>query len=227
MRAAIESLLADSRLQPDQAEVLQDLLDQTRRLSSLTEGLLLLAKADAGGIQTQASDTDLIPIIERCIEDAEVLGSGLGIRIERELPRTLHAIADPQRTEQILLNLLENAVKYNRQGGVIRVRAGERRDGVFIVVANTGDAIPPERMPWIFDRFARGGRDESRAGHGLGLSIARELAAAQGGDVRLVRSDAGGTEFELRLALDGKADGAMTPLLTPPPTPAALLRIPG
>jgi signal transduction histidine kinase len=84
-------------------------------------------------------------------------------------------------------------------------------------------------MPWIFDRFARGGRDESRAGHGLGLSIARELASAQGGDVRLVRSDAETTEFELRLALpeSGKADGAMTPLLTPRPTPAALLRIPG
>jgi signal transduction histidine kinase len=229
MRAAIESLLADSHLQPDRAEVLQDLLDQTRRLSSLTEGLLLLARADAGGIEAQAGDTDLLPIIERCIEDAEVLGSDLGIRIERDLPQTLHAIADPQRTEQILLNLLENAVKYNRQGGVIRIRAGGRRDGVFVVIGNTGTPIPPDRMPWIFDRFARGGRDESRAGHGLGLSIARELASAQGGDVRLLRSDAETTEFELRLALpeSGKAEGAMTPLLTPRPTPAALLRIPG
>jgi signal transduction histidine kinase len=229
MRAAIESLLADPHLQPEHAEVLQDLLDQTRRLSSLTEGLLLLAKADAGGIDAQAGDMDLIPIIERCIEDAEVLGSEQEIRIERELPQTLRAIADPQRTEQILLNLLENAVKYNRQGGVIRVRAGQRRDGVFIVVANTGVPIPQERMPWIFDRFARGDRDESRAGHGLGLSIARELAAAQGGDVRLVRSDSEATEFELRLALPDsrKSDGAMAPLLTPPPTPAALLRIPG
>jgi signal transduction histidine kinase len=137
-------------------------------------------------------------------------------------------MADPQRTEQILLNLLENAVKYNRQGGTIRVRVGERRDGVFIVVANTGDAIPPERMPWIFDRFARGDRDESRAGHGLGLSIARELAAAQGGDVRLLRSDAEGTEFELHLAPpDGKHSGnPASPPLAPPASPA-LLRIPG
>ena len=229
MRAAIESLLADSHLQPDQAEVLQDLLDQTRRLSSLTEGLLLLAKADAGGIHAQASDTDLVPIIERCIEDAEVLSSDHGIRIERDIPAILRAIADPQRTEQILLNLLENAVKYNRQGGVICVRAGERRDGVFITVSNTGDQIPLERMPWIFDRFARGGRDESRAGHGLGLSIARELANAQGGDVRLLHSGVQGTEFELRLAsVDSKTTGnPLMPLMTPPPSPAALLRIPG
>jgi signal transduction histidine kinase len=222
-------LLGDSGMRPDHAAVLNDLLDQTRRLSSLTEGLLLLARADAGSIKTQPDEADLIPILERCIEDAEVLGSNQGIRIEPEFPPRLRALADPGRTEQILLNLLENAVKYNRQGGVIRVRAGERRDGVFVTVSNTGEPIPPERMPWIFDRFARGGRDESRAGHGLGLSIARELATAQGGDVRLLRSDAEGTEFELRLvSVNSKTTGnPLMPLMTPPPTPAALLRIPG
>ncbi len=228
MRAAIESLLADATLRPDQASVLIDLLDQTRRLSSLTEGLLLLARADAGGIKSQPDEVDVILILERCIEDAEVLGSNQEIRIERDFPGELRALADPGRTEQILLNLLENAVKYNRHGGVIRVRAGERRDGVFISVANTGNPIPQDRMPWIFDRFARGARDESRAGHGLGLSIARELATAQGGDVRLVRSDAEGTEFELRLVPpNGKtSDNPLIPLLTPPPTRVALMRNP-
>ena len=229
MRAAIEALLTDASLRPDQAAVLHDLLDQTRRLSSLTEGLLLLARADAGGIVAQPGEVDLIPILDRCIEDAEVLGSNQQIRIERDLPPDLFALADPQRTEQILLNLLENAVKYNRQDGVIRVRAGERRDGVFIAVANTGQSIPPERMPWIFDRFSRGNRDESRAGHGLGLSIARELAAAQGGDVRLLHSDENLTEFELRLVPPGgkTSDNPLIPLLTPPPTRVALQRIPG
>ena len=228
MRAAIESLLSDASLRPEQASVLDDLLDQTRRLSSLTEGLLLLARADAGGIKTQPDEVDLIPIVERCIEDTEVLGSNQGIRIEREFPAKLQALADPGRTEQILLNLLENAVKYNRADGVIRVRAGERRDGMFISVTNTGTPIPADRMPWIFDRFSRGSRDESRAGHGLGLSIARELATAQGGDVRLVRSDAEGTEFELRLMPpEGKtSDNPLIPLLTPPPTRVALMRNP-
>ena len=228
MRAAIESLLADSSVRGEQAAVLVDLLDQTRRLSSLTEGLLLLARADAGGIKTQPDEVDVIPIVERCIEDAEVLGSNQAIRIEREFPARLRALADPGRTEQILLNLLENAVKYNRHGGVIRIRAGDRRDGVFISVLNTGSPIPVDRMPWIFDRFSRGNRDESRAGHGLGLSIARELANAQGGDVRLVHSGAEGTEFELRLVPpEGKtSDNPLIPLLTPPPTRVALMRNP-
>ena len=237
MRAAIEALLADAGLRSEQCAVLNDLLDQTRRLSSLTEGLLLLARADAGGIQAQPDETDVIPILERCIEDAEVLGSNAGIRIEKDLPKRFNALADPGRTEQILLNLLENAVKYNVPGGVIRVALGERGNKVVITVSNTGVPIPPERMPWIFDRFARGNRDESRAGHGLGLSIARELATAQRGDVRLVRSDGAWTEFELLLGLPGAkaSDNPLIPLLTPSPRPVArppsrpapVLRIPG
>ncbi len=222
MRAAIESLLADPTIRPDQAAVLNDVLDQTRRLSSLTEGLLLLARADSGGIKSYPDEADLIPILTRCIEDAEVLGSNLEIKIEQELPDCLPALAAPQQTEQILLNLLENAVKYNHHGGTIRVKAVERRDGVFITITNTGTPIPLDRMQWIFDRFARGDSDESRAGYGLGLSIARELAAAQGGDVRLVRSDADTTEFELRLAKPAAktADNPLIPLLTPAPRPA-------
>jgi len=221
MRAAIEALLRDPNLRSDQAATLTDLLNQTRRLSSLSDGLLLLAKADAGRIETDLSDHDLIPIIESCVEDAEILAAREKVRIVRELPRELHAIADPHRTEQVLLNLLENAVKYNRNGGTIRVRAASRRDGVFITIANTGTPIAPDRVPWIFDRFARGDRFESRAGHGLGLSIARELATAQGGVVRLVRSENEWTEFELRLRhpTSRKSKGDTDPFLTPPPRP--------
>ena len=224
MRAAIEDMLRDPELRPSDAAALNDVLDQTRRLSSLAEGLLILATADAGDIAAELADTDLVPIIERCIEDAEILAMDQGIHIQRELPTMLTAVADRRRSEQILLNLLENAIKYNRPGGTIQVRAGSRKDGVFISVANTGTPIPPDRTAWIFDRFARGERDESRAGHGLGLSIARELAAAQSGDVRLLRSDSAWTEFEFRLPATSarKPDGQIVPLLTPPPTRALL-----
>ena len=225
MRAAIEDMLRDPELRPENAAALNDVLDQTRRLSSLAEGLLVLASADAGGIEAEIADTDLIPIIGRCVEDAEILVMDRGIRIQHELPAQLMALADPRRSEQVLLNLLENAIKYNRQNGTIHIRAGSRKDGIFITIANTGTPIPPDRTGWIFDRFARGERDESRAGHGLGLSIARELAAAQRGDVRLLRSDSAWTEFEFRLPHPSarQPDGHIVPLLTPPPT-CALLR---
>ena len=220
MRAAIEDMLRDPELRPANAAALNDVLDQTRRLSSLAEGLLVLASADAGGIEAELTDSDIIPIIARCVEDAEILALHQGIRIQHDLPASLMALADPRRSEQVLLNLLENAIKYNRQNGTIQIRAGSRRDGVFITISNTGTPIPPERTGWIFDRFARGERDESRAGHGLGLSIARELAAAQHGDVRLLRSDTAWTEFEFRLPPPSarQPDGHIVPLLSPPPT---------
>lgn len=221
MRAAIEDLLRAPGLRPGQASALNDLLGQTRRLSSLADGLLLLAKADAGRIETDAGDNDIIPILESCIEDAEILAASQDIRFEKEFPQSLHAVADPHRIEQVLLNLLENAVKYNCKGGCIRVQAGSRKDGAFVTIANTGTPIPADRAPWIFDRFARGDRFESRAGHGLGLSIARELAAAQGGYLRLLRSDADWTEFEFRLrhSAASKRNGDSFSLLTPPPRP--------
>lgn len=199
MRVAIEDVLHDPNLSPDQSAALADLLQQTRRLSSLTEGLLLLARADAGRLQVKLAPTDLVPVIQGCAEDAEIIAAAESITIEIDLPDTVLAYADPMRTEQILLNLLENAVKYNRPGGIIRLRAETDGLGTSITVCNTGMPIPSSVAPRIFDRFARGETNERRAGHGLGLALARELAHAQGGELTLLRTDSCWTEFELRL----------------------------
>ncbi len=199
MRVGIDTLMKQKDLKPEHIVELSVLLQQTRRLTSLADGLLLLARADAGRLEVRTRETDLIPVIEGCTEDAEILAEPQGLRIERELPAELTAIADAPRTEQVILNLLENAVKYNRPGGSITITAGTDEDGVFVVVANTGVPIPGDKMAHIFNRFTRGETDESKTGTGLGLSIARELARAQGGELRLLRSDSELTEFELRL----------------------------
>ena len=201
MRAGIETLMKQPGQPPDNLQELADLLQQTRRLSSLAEGLLLLARADAGRLVVQPHVAELVQIIEGCIEDAEVLAEPRQLRIERALPTQLSGLVDPPRFEQALLNLLENAVKYNRSGGVIRVSASADATGISIVVANTGQPIPAERVPLIFNRFTRGETDESLAGHGLGLAIALELIRAQGGELRLLRSDPVITEFEVRMPI--------------------------
>jgi signal transduction histidine kinase len=212
MRVGIDTLMKQRDMRPEHVAELSDLLQQTRRLTSLADGLLLLARADAGRLEVKAVETDLIPLIEGCTEDAEILAAPHGLRIERDLPVALSAFADAPRTEQILLNMLENAIKYNRPRGTITLTAGTDEEGVFVVVANTGPPIPGDKMPHIFNRFTRGETDESKSGHGLGLSIARELARAQGGELRLLRSDAELTEFELRLrAVAAPAKAAVDP----------------
>jgi signal transduction histidine kinase len=199
MRAAIEDIIHDPGLKAEHSAALGDLLQQTRRLSSLAEGLLLLARADAGRLNLKLTEIDLIPVIQGCAEDAEIIAAMQEISIEADLPDTLPAYGDSLRTEQILLNLLENAVKYNRPGGTIRLRAEMDGLGTSITVCNTGQPIPQKHVSRVFDRFSRGEANETRAGHGLGLALARELARAQGGDLSLLRSDAHWTEFELRL----------------------------
>jgi signal transduction histidine kinase len=199
MRAAIESVMRDPSLKLEHATALSDLLQQTRRLSSLTEGLLLLAKADAGRLPVKLAEMDIVELIQGCVEDAEIIAEPQGISIEADIPDTLLAYADPLRTQQVLLNLLENAVKYNRRGGTVRLRAESDGLGTSITVCNTGVPIPADKMGAIFDRFTRGEVNEGKTGHGLGLALARELAKAQGGQLSLLRSDADWTEFELRL----------------------------
>ena len=213
MRVAIEDVLHDPTLKPEHTAALSDLLQQTRRLSSLTDGLLLLAKADAGHLTVNLTPTDLTHVVQGVIEDAEIIADAQDIRIESDLPEMIRAIADPLRTEQILLNLLENAVKYNERGGLVRLRAEAKPGSTTIRVMNTGRPIPKEKAPYVFDRFVRGEANEGRSGHGLGLALARELARAQGGELLLVRSDQEWTEFELRLRAPTRLVGAEEPAL--------------
>jgi signal transduction histidine kinase len=213
MRAAIEDVLHDPTLKPEHYSAIADLLQQTRRLSSLTDGLLLLARADAGRLSVKLAETDLTQVVQGCVEDAEIIAATHDINIEMDLPDAIPAFADPLRTEQILLNLLENAVKYNRPGGTIRLRAETDGLGTSITVCNTGRPIPVAKMEHVFDRFVRGEANEERSGHGLGLALARELARAQGGELTLVRSDHQWTEFELRLRASLKVVAAEPPAL--------------
>jgi signal transduction histidine kinase len=99
----------------------------------------------------------------------------------------------------IAQNLVENAVKYNSPGGRIRVEARAVNGEVEMTIGNTGHGIPKDRTGQLFERFYRVRADERVPGHGLGLSIARELARAHGGDVELVRSDDSWTEMRLHL----------------------------
>jgi signal transduction histidine kinase len=199
MRMTIEDLLKSPDLSESHIQSLNDLLHQTRRLSSLAEGLMLLARADAGALDIKTMETDIRYVVEGCCEDGQLLAERRGVSMQFEAPETLLAIADPPRVEQILLNLIENAVKYNYEGGIIYIRAFRYGKWARIIVSNTGNPIPEDRHPFIFDRFSRGDGNENIAGHGLGLAIARELAAAMAGDLALIRSDPEWTEFELIL----------------------------
>ncbi|MBA3833561.1 MAG: sensor histidine kinase, partial [Chthoniobacterales bacterium] len=111
-------------------------------------------------------------------------------------------------TGLIVQNLLDNARKYNRRGGTIRISAQTSGNQVELRVANTGRGISVESQPDIFERFHRAGAGEDVPGHGLGLNLARELMRLHGGELSLVRSDAEWTEFRALFAAAASANGA-------------------
>jgi signal transduction histidine kinase len=174
-------------------------LQQTRRLTSVAENLLLLSRADTGRLALRAAKFDLGKLLEGSLEDARILGAGSNLQIEAHVPEALPMNGDREMISLTVQNLVENAVKYNRPGGRILVSAEKHDHVVQICVGNNGPGIPQERVPHVFERFYRARGDEQTPGHGLGLSIARELARAHGGGLTLTRSQSDWTEFCLRL----------------------------
>jgi signal transduction histidine kinase len=208
LRAGLEELLAGEKLAPDLREEVATLVHQTFRLTSVIEDLLLLSRMDAGRLQLKLRPVDLTHLIEGGLDDLGALPDALDLTLETDFPAGLFVEGETRYTTLILQNLLENAHKYNRPGGRIRIAAREQDRTVILVVGNTGPAIPAAAREHIFQRFHRGVIGENLPGHGLGLNLARELARLHGGDLHLVRSDADWTEFEVRFKLAQPAPAA-------------------
>jgi signal transduction histidine kinase len=205
LRAGLEELLARENLTPAECDQLSALVHQTYRLSSVIEDLLLLSRMDAGRLQIEFRPVNLTQLIAGSLDDLGALPDELNLALETDFPPALYVAGEKRYTSLILQNLLENARKYNRPGGRIRIAAREEDGRVFLTIGNTGCPIPPEAQAHIFERFHRGAMGENVPGYGLGLNLARELARLHQGDLRLARSDENWTEFEasFRLAPTG------------------------
>jgi signal transduction histidine kinase len=186
------------------------LLHQTHRLTGVIDDLLLLSRLDAGHLKIQLEPVDLSELAEEWLDDLGALPDSPDVTIEKKFPASLYVAGEKHYTSLIVQNLLENARKYNRPGGLIRVTAYHEGDEVLLTIGNTGRPIAPNAQEHIFERFQRGtGSDVS--GHGLGLNLARELTRLHGGDLRLVRSEDDWTEFEARFLIAAQMAGDVSP----------------
>lgn len=201
LRAGLEELLAREHLSPAECHELSALIHQTYRLSGLIEDLLLLSRMDAGRLKLELAPVNLSRLIEAALDDLGALPDDRGIAVETAFPPDLHILGEQRYTAIILQNLLENARKYNRAGGRIRLAVEAAAGAVQLTLGNTGRPIAAAAQAHIFERFHRGAAGEDVPGYGLGLNLARELARLHRGDLRLVRSDAEWTEFAVSFRL--------------------------
>lgn len=200
LRAGLEELREHENLSPEGREDIAALIHQTFRITSIIEDLLLLSQMDAGRLQIAFTSVDLSHLLEGQMDDLSALPHGADVEVESDCG-DISVAGERQYVALILQNLLENARKYNRPGGRIRINCREEGDQAILTVGNSGRSIPDPAQEHIFERFHRGAMGEDVPGHGLGLNLARELARLQGGDLRLLSSQEDWTEFEVRFRL--------------------------
>jgi signal transduction histidine kinase len=198
LRIGLESLLEREGFKPEIYEELSTLLHQTRRLTGVIEDLLLLSRMDAGHVQIASTPVNLSQLVDEWLDDLGALPDSPDVKIEKEFPPGLFVAGEKRYMSLIVQNLLENARKYNRLGGRIRVSALGNGKDVVLKIGNTGPTIPPGEN--IFERFHHSSTPSAASGHGIGLNLARELARLHGGELRLVYSEDDWTEFEVRFS---------------------------
>ena len=195
-RVGLEALLGREDFKPEVYEELSALLHQTHRLTNVIEDLLLLSRMDAGHLEIASAPVNLSQLVDEWLDDLGALPESPDVKIEKEFPDGLLVAGERRYTSLIVQNLLENARKYNRYGGRIRVAARANTNDIVLIIGNNGRTIPPNEN--IFERFHHSSTPSAVSGHGIGLNLARELARLHGGDLRLVRSENDWTEFEVR-----------------------------
>lgn len=193
--------LADGRID-EQEQVYQQLIQETRRLERLVNDLQELSKAEAGYLPTNIKAVDVYPLLESLIQrfKDQLLEDGPILLLESS-PSIPLVLADIDRTEQILINLIGNAIRYTHFGSIsIRARHDKQ---LWIAVVDTGVGIATEDLPRVFERFWRADKSRNRnsGGTGIGLAITRRLVELQGGTIE-VESELGiGTTFRFSLLL--------------------------
>jgi len=201
-RASVEAML--DGVYPLNAESLVPLLEQNLLLTRLVDDLRLLALADAGELPLEIVETNISGIAERVATQFQTQAAREDVQVKFTSDHsTPSVLVDPIRAEQILTNLIGNALKFTPLAGSIRIHVGSSPDTIEIRVADDGSGIPVESLPYIFDRFYRGdkGRSREQGGSGLGLAIARQLARAQGGEITAQNLPRGGAEFTWSIPL--------------------------
>ncbi len=199
-----ETRLRDESLAPDERERLASQLDEVRRLSKIVDGLTLLAKADAGQVALQFETVRLDELVRDNFADAQILAEPHGIKVELETCEEISVRGDRHRLRQLLLNLADNAVKYNQPQGRITMSLRRADNFAEFKIANTGAGIPSEILPRVFDRFFRGdpAHENTIEGCGLGLSIAQWIVSAHNGNIQINSVPSQLTTVTVRLPLE-------------------------
>jgi two-component system, OmpR family, sensor kinase len=197
-----QTALSRERASPEYREALEACQRAARRMKTLTESLLELARLDAGQEPLKRERFDLLRVARECVDLVRPLAAERAIQVHCDLPAT-ECLGDAERISQVITNLLTNAVHFNRDQGEVRLSARTEEDAILLTVADTGQGIPAEDVPHIFERFYCTDKSRSRVHgrNGLGLAICKAIVDAHGGRIEVSSQPGLGSTFAVKLPL--------------------------
>jgi signal transduction histidine kinase len=186
LQAVLENVV-DGVVEPD-AETMRMALSQTERLGELVTNLLDLSRVEGGAIPLQISRFDVDEFLHEAVEHASISATGVPVSV-RVSPPGLKAVADPARLRQVVVNLVDNAIRHSPAGGQVTVLATRRLSGLRLEVTDQGPGIASAERERVFERFTRGATSDG--GTGLGLAIARWAVELHGGVIEVMDTEPG------------------------------------
>jgi signal transduction histidine kinase len=200
MRTIGEVRLRDAATEDEQTALIQ-ILAQNSHLTQLVDDLSLLARGDSQAVPIEKAPVDLSAVIADTTDDVEPLAAEQGVRLVTRAEGSIQILGDALRLRQLLLILLDNALKHTPAGGEVRVRLQIDGRRARLQVIDSGTGIDPRHLPRIFDRFYRGDQARTGEGAGLGLAIARWIVGVHGGQIHAGNRPEGGAVFTVTLPL--------------------------
>lgn len=218
----LEALLEIPGLDTQTVEGISSALDESDRMSRIVHNLMTISRLDSGGERIEMRPIELTSVLKTTLDHMSLLAYEKAILVTCDASVPVWVTGDAMRLKQVIVNLVDNAIKYTSEGGRIEVTLQAQEDQAVLSVADTGIGIPIESLPFVFDRFYRADKARSResGGTGLGLAIVKAICTAHNGVVSVESSENKGSTFKVQLPLL-HLSGREAALLESAPTPAA------
>jgi heavy metal sensor kinase len=203
IKGALQELTGEPTLsERDLREHVGSVLEEVARLEHLVSGLLVLSRLDAGETPVDWVDVDLAELTSSIAEQMRLMAEDRGIEIDLSGLQKAVIRGDRARLKQIIVNLLDNAIRFTPRGGIVSLRTAADHTGSVLEVSDTGIGIPPSAIPHVFDRFFRVDEARSRedGGAGLGLSIVKSICSVHGAEIEVESQVGFGSRFRVRFS---------------------------
>jgi len=208
LKGEMEVALRSQRSPEEYQRVLKSGLEEIDRINHLVDGLLLLARADAGVLRMDLSPVELKQLLQEICEQMRIVADDHSISLHASLPETVSVPGDREHLRRLVLNLVDNAIKYTPAGGKVTLSLQSDNDWASLKISDTGIGLSGDEQQRIFSRFHRATETRSRdeRGIGLGLSIARSVAEAHGGRIQVESTPGQGSTFTVCLPANPALD---------------------